>query len=51
MNRHLIEISATVSPGAVALLIIHGAGWRRSNPLVVPGDIVLLEAVALCSES
>ena len=43
MNRQLVEISATVSPGAVALLIIDGAGWRRSNPLVVPGEIVLLK--------
>ncbi len=31
MNRRLVESSATVSPGAIALLIIDGAGWRRSN--------------------
>ena len=43
MNHHLIEISATVSPGAVALLIIDGAGWHRSNQLVVPDNIALLK--------
>ncbi len=43
MNHHLIEISATVSPGAVALLIMDGAGWHRSNQLVVPDNIVLLK--------
>ena len=43
MNHHLIEISAAVSPGAVALLIMDGAGWHRSNPLVVPNNIVLLK--------
>ena len=42
-NKHLIEISATVSPGAVALLIMDGAGWHRSNQLVVPNNIVLLK--------
>ncbi len=43
MNRHLVEIGATVSPGAIALLIIDCAGWRRSNQLVVPDNIVLLK--------
>ena len=36
MNHRLIEISATVNPCAVALLIIGGEGWPRSNQLVVP---------------
>ncbi len=38
MNHHLIEISATVSPGAVALLIMDGAGWHRSNQLADSDD-------------
>ena len=43
MNHHLIQVSATVSPGAVVLLIIDGAGWHRSNQLVVPDNIVFLK--------
>ena len=42
MNQHLAEISANVSPGAVALLILDGAGWHSSPRLVVPDNIVLL---------
>ncbi len=42
MNLHLAEISATVSRGAIALLIFDGAGWHVSPRLVVPDNIVLL---------
>lgn len=42
MNQHLAEISTTVSPGAIALLILDGAGWHSSPKLVVPDNIALL---------
>lgn len=42
MNAHLAEISAQVSPGAHALLVLDGAGWHRSTDLVVPPNISLL---------
>ena len=42
MNQHLAEISTTVSPGAIALFILDGAGWHSSPKLVVPDNIVLL---------
>ena len=50
MNHHPIEISATVSPDAVALLIIDGAGWHRSDQLVVPDNIVLLKLLPYLPE-
>jgi hypothetical protein len=42
MNKHLAEISQCVSLGAIALLILDGAGWHGSPRLVVPDNIVLL---------
>jgi hypothetical protein len=36
MNKHLAEISQCVSLGAIALLILDGAGWHGSPRLVVP---------------
>lgn len=42
MNQHLAEISSAVSLGAIALLILDGAGWHSSPKLVVPDNIVLL---------
>jgi putative transposase len=42
MNKHLAEISQNVSPGALALLVLDGAGWHRSPQIVVPGNIALL---------
>lgn len=42
MNKHLAEISTCVSLGAIALMIIDGAGWHRSAKLIVPDNIVLL---------
>ena len=42
MNKHLAEISQCVSVGAIALLILDGAGWHSSPQLVVPENIVLL---------
>ena len=31
MNDHLAEISRTVAPGAHAVLILDGAGWRMAD--------------------
>ncbi len=43
MNLHLAEISAAVTPGAHAVLILDGAGWHQSGGrLRVPGNITLL---------
>jgi len=42
MNVHLTEISRCVSVGAIALLVLDGAGWHSSPRLDVPDNIVLL---------
>lgn len=42
MNKHLAEISQCVSHGAIALLILDGAGWHSSPQLIVPANIVLM---------
>jgi transposase len=42
MNAHLKQISAEVAPGAHALLVCDGAGWRqRGQRLIVPHNITL----------
>jgi transposase len=40
MNEHLAEISRCVSLGAIALLVLDGAGWHTSTNLTVPDNIV-----------
>lgn len=42
MTAHLAEISATVAPGAHAVVILDQAGWHMSKALVVPDNITLL---------
>jgi hypothetical protein len=43
MNLHLAEISATVAPGAHAVLTIDGAGWHQiGDKLQLPVNITLL---------
>jgi transposase len=43
MNEHLKEISTQVAPGAHAVLICDGAGWRQTGGrLKLPGNITLL---------
>jgi len=43
MNHHLSEISSQVAGDAHAVVILDGAGWHRSQRLVVPSNITLLE--------
>lgn len=42
LNAHLIEIARSVTPGAHAVLVMDGAGWHKSDDLVVPQNISLL---------
>ena len=42
MNEHLAEISRCVSVGAIAVLVLDGAGWHNSPRIEVPDNIVLL---------
>ena len=42
LNAHLAEIARTVAPGAHAVLIMDGAGWHKSDALVVPDTISVL---------
>jgi DDE superfamily endonuclease len=43
MNHHLSEIGSQVAADAHAVVILDRAGWHRSQGLVVPGNITLLE--------
>ena len=43
MNHHLREISRQVASDAHAVVILDRAGWHRSQGLVVPDNITLLE--------
>ena len=42
MNHHLREISSQIAADGHAVVILDGAGWHRSQGLVVPGNITLL---------
>lgn len=42
MTAHLAEISATVDPGAHAVVILDQAGWHMSKSLEIPGNVTLL---------
>lgn len=42
MNAHLAEIAGTVAPGAHAVLVLDGAGWRGGHDLVVPDNVSLV---------
>jgi len=50
MNKHLAEISQCITPGAIAVLVIDGAGWHRAGALNVPENIVLLKLPAYAPE-
>ena len=43
MNKHLVEISEAVAPGAHAALVLDGAGWHVSGRLIVPDNISLVK--------
>jgi hypothetical protein len=42
MQKHLLEISATVASDAHAVLILDRAGWHLAGALKVPGNITIL---------
>ncbi len=50
MARHLEEISATVAPGAHAVLLLDQAGWHTTKKLIVPDNIILLPLPARSPE-
>jgi transposase len=41
MRAHLAEIGRHVSPGAHAIRVVDGAGWRSASDLVAPATITL----------
>ena len=50
MVHHLDEISATVIPGAHAVLLLDQAGWHTTKTLPVPDNITLLPLPARSPE-
>ncbi len=50
MTLHLAEISATVAPGAHAVLVLDQAGWHGSDALVMPANITLMPLPSKCPE-
>lgn len=51
MNEHLAEIGRRVSVGAIAVLVLDGAGWHSSPRLKLPDNIVLLPLPPYAPES
>ncbi len=43
VNRHLLEISAAVSDGRHALLVLDGAGWYRPGDADRPENVSVLQ--------
>ena len=50
MNLHLVEIAATVAPGALAVLLVDQAGWHLSTGLVVPSNVTIMALPPKCPE-
>jgi transposase len=50
MNLHLAEISAQVTPGRHAVLLLDQAGWHLSARLIVPNNITIVPLPAKCPE-
>ena len=50
MNLHLAAISADVSPGRHAALLIDQAGWHLSSKLQVPDNITIVPLPSKCPE-
>ena len=49
-GSHLAEISRRISVGAIAVLVLDGAGWHTSPRLNLPDNIVLLPLPAYSPE-
>src|SRR4051812_3511066 len=47
-NLPLVEIAATVAPGAHAVLLVDQAGWHLSTGLVVPPNITIMALPPKC---
>jgi transposase len=50
MNLHLAAISADVTPGRHAVLLLDQAGWHLSTKLAVPDNITIVPLPAKCPE-
>jgi transposase len=50
MNLHLVEIAATVAPGAHAALLVDQAGWHMSRRLVILLNITPIVLPPKCPE-
>jgi transposase len=50
MNLHLAAISADVTPGRHAVLLLDQAGWHLSHKLVVPPNITIVPLPPKCPE-
>lgn len=50
MQMHLDEIAAALPENTHAALIVDGAGWHRSDALIVPEDITLIRTPASSPE-
>ncbi len=50
MALHLREISAKVTPGHHAVLLVDQAGWHLSAKLVVPDNITIVPLPPKCPE-
>lgn len=50
MNKHLAGISHRISVGAIAVLLLDGAGWHASQCLKLPDNNVLVQLPAYSPE-
>jgi len=42
MNEHLAVIAAHIAPGAHGVVVLDGAGWHKSQGLVLPPNLTLI---------
>jgi hypothetical protein len=50
MNHQLAAISANVTPGRHAVLLLDQAGWHMTPQLIVPDNISIIPLPAKCPE-
>jgi len=50
MNLHLAAISADITPGRHAALLLDQAGWHLSAQLIVPDNITIVPLPPKCPE-